>query len=149
MSRKGRPRSEPLPERLFDKVDVTATCWLWTGSINNAGYGRISVNNRPKYAHRVMYELVVGPIPDGLHLDHLCRVRHCVNPDHLEPVTNRENTLGRGLGRAAIEHRERQRTGLCSKGHSLRLFGKLRDGGTKLYCGECARQYERARRRAS
>lgn len=140
MSRKGRPRSEPIAERLFDKVDVTPTCWLWTGSISSSGYGRLSVANRPAYAHRIMYELVVGPIPAGLHIDHLCRNRACVNPDHLEPVTPHENTLGRGLGRVAIAHRERLRTGLCSQGHSMKLYGKRKKDG-RTYCGECAREY--------
>lgn len=62
-------------------------CWLWAGADNGVGYGKF----RGKYAHRVSYEMRHGSIPTGLHIDHLCRVRCCVNPDHLEPVTNKEN----------------------------------------------------------
>lgn len=62
-------------------------CWLWAGADNGGGYGKF----RGKYAHRVSYEMRNGAIPEGLHLDHLCRVPCCVNPDHLEPVTNQEN----------------------------------------------------------
>ena len=72
----------------FEDVDG---CWIWRGRIAPNGYGRLG----SKYAHRVMYELHVGPIPTGLDVDHLCRVRHCVNPRHLEPVTRSEN-LRRG-----------------------------------------------------
>lgn len=67
-------------------------CWLWAGADNGVGYGKF----RGKYAHRISYEMNRGPIPNGMHLDHLCRVRCCVNPSHLEPVTNAENAR-RGL----------------------------------------------------
>ena len=69
-------------------------CWLWTAALKN-GYGRITMMNpkRKTAAHRVSYEAFVGPIPEGLTLDHLCRVRCCVNPAHLEPVTMRENIM--------------------------------------------------------
>lgn len=62
-------------------------CWLWAGADNGDGYGKF----RGEYAHRLSYKRHKGPIPDGMHLDHLCRVPCCVNPDHLEPVTNKEN----------------------------------------------------------
>lgn len=138
-SRKGLPRTQPLAERLFDKVEITPTCWIWTGSISSTGYGRINVKQRPAHAHRVMYELCVGPIADGLHIDHLCRNRACVNPDHLEPVTPQENTLGRGMGRTATAYRERLRTGLCSRGHSQMLHARPRSNG-RTYCSECSRE---------
>ena len=67
-------------------------CWLWAGADNGVGYGKY----RGKYAHRVAYEAARGAIPEGMFLDHLCRVRCCVNPDHLEPVTNVEN-IRRGM----------------------------------------------------
>lgn len=66
-------------------------CWLWNGSLTYDGYGLFRANNRATGAHRFAYEYFVGPIPAGLHIDHLCRVRNCVNPDHLEPVTPQEN----------------------------------------------------------
>jgi hypothetical protein len=71
-------------------------CWIWTGVINHNGYGRYTYarpdgRSLASRAHRIAYELLVGPIPDGLQLDHLCRVKACVNPAHLEPVTQDEN----------------------------------------------------------
>ena len=66
-------------------------CWLWTGRLRKDGYANFSFEGRHVLAHRFAYELEIGPIPDGLTLDHLCRVRHCVRPDHLEPVTQAEN----------------------------------------------------------
>lgn len=101
-----------LDERLWRDVLKTPTCWLWTGAKQNGGYGVVYTEDRRKLAHRVVYELLVGPIPPGLQIDHLCRVRHCVNPNHLEPVTPRENTL-RGEGRAG----QRARQTHCIHGH--------------------------------
>ena len=120
-------------------------CWLWAGSINERGYGSISTPRGTRRVHRVAYELFTGrPIPPGLTLDHLCRVRSCVNPDHLEPVTNRENIL-RGIGLTAVN----ARMTFCKRGH---LFGsgnfdwrRRRDGRTWRRCIPCER-YRMARR---
>lgn len=90
----------PARERLWAKVVKTEDCWLWTGSRTTKGYGHLLVDGRFTQAHRLAYELEVGPIASGLVIDHLCRVRHCVNPAHLEPVTNREN-LRRGIAARA------------------------------------------------
>lgn len=88
-------RQAPLAERIWryvDTGDITG-CWPWCGTISQQGYGQIYMGGKPKRraAHRAMYELLVGPVPDGLDLDHLCRNRRCVNPAHLEPVTRSEN----------------------------------------------------------
>jgi hypothetical protein len=87
------PAPPSLAERLAAAVIVDDDgCWLWQPAPGGNGYGRLSVHGRLAYVHRVSYELHVGPIPDGLTIDHLCRVRTCVNPAHLEPVTFAENT---------------------------------------------------------
>ena len=81
-------------ERFWAKVKKTDGCWLWTGWKNDRGYGNFEVDStRTVKAHRFAYEVLVGPIPDGLTLDHLCRNPSCVNPEHLEPVTLRENIM--------------------------------------------------------
>ena len=73
------------------RVDPQTGCWLWQRSTDQLGYGRFRRPGHHHYAHRMMWELRNGPVPDGLELDHLCRVRRCVNPKHLEPVTHSEN----------------------------------------------------------
>jgi hypothetical protein len=80
----------PLARRLWDRIDASGPCWLWTGASSN-GYGHICVDYKRHLVHRFVYEMLVGPIPRGLTLDHLCRVPLCCNPDHLEPVTHAEN----------------------------------------------------------
>lgn len=92
------PRSKPPTKPFDDRYLVSADgCWVWTGSLNSGGYGRHSLPGRRVVpAHRFAYERAHGPIPDGLHIDHLCRNRACVNPAHMEVVTNTENTR-RGL----------------------------------------------------
>ena len=81
-------------EQFWAKVDATGICWEWTGYTDD-GYGRVTTGPRGssgQQAHRVAWEYLVGPIPPGLQLDHLCRNRRCVNPDHLQPVTPKINT---------------------------------------------------------
>jgi hypothetical protein len=118
-----RPELEmSLEERFWSKVDKNGPipahrpelgpCWLWTARISTGGYGAFQIGKRPISAHVAAWELVHGPIPTGVERDHLCRVRRCVRPDHLEPVTHQENVL-RGEGIAA---RQAQRTH-CPKGH--------------------------------
>lgn len=103
-----------LAERFWSKVEVghPLGCWLWVAADNGVGYGAFWDGNRQVSAHRWAYEALVGPIPEGLVLDHLCRTRHCVNPDHLEPVTPRENVM-RGNTLAA----KRASQVSCHRGH--------------------------------
>jgi len=88
-ARFGDPRCTPA---FWSKVTVADTgCWLWTGGLNKAGYGRLETADGSDRAHRVSYARLVGPIPEGLELDHLCRTRACIRPDHLQPVTHHQN----------------------------------------------------------
>lgn len=105
-------KKTPILDRLADKFTVGDGCWEWTAAKDADSYGTFGVNNRGRLSHRIIYELLVGPIGEGLTLDHLCRVRHCVRPDHLEPVTNRENIL-RGESNAAVNARKTE----CPYGH--------------------------------
>lgn len=111
-------------------------CWNWTGSLSTGGYGCFYIKRKFISAHRAVYELLSGPIPEGLHLDHLCRNRKCVNPAHLEPVTQRENFL-RGYSPSAITVRTNQ----CKQGHSLtgdNLFNYIsRQGVRNRMCKTC------------
>ena len=104
---------EKTASRFLSKVKKGESgCWLWTSTLNNKGYARLFVNRRPILMHRWAYIFYKGPIPEGLELDHLCRVPHCVNPDHLEPVTHRENNL-RGNTLPGIHARKTH----CPEGH--------------------------------
>jgi hypothetical protein len=89
-------------------------CWLFLGETTPLGYGRMTINQERYYAHRISYQLHCGPIPEGLSLDHLCRVSACVNPKHLEPVTHRVNVL-RGIGPSAIHAKLTH----CKRGHEF------------------------------
>jgi hypothetical protein len=105
----------------YTHPEPNSGCWLWIGCLTKGrfrgGYGRLNVDGKVQYAHRVSYELLRGPIPRELELDHLCCVKCCVNPDHLEPVTHKVNTqrgsskvkATRGKQAAAITH--------CPSGH--------------------------------
>lgn len=112
-AKKGRPAEAPEP-RFWAKVTKTETCWLWTGSSTKAGYGQFTVNRKTIMAHRYSYELVNGPIPEGLHMDHLCKVTSCVNPAHLEAVTPYVNLM-RADNPSAINKRRTK----CKNGHPL------------------------------
>lgn len=122
-------------------VDLKTGCWLWTRPLITGGYASMGYRGRGRLAHRVFYEIFVGPIPDGLHLDHLCRVRHCVNPTHLEPVTCRENIL-RGEGITAVLAARTH----CSQGHPFE-GENLRFEGTIRRCRTCKRTRARERMR--
>lgn len=90
-------------------------CWIWMGCTDTMGYGQVRRNNKNNQVHTVTYQNFIGLIPDGLELDHLCRIRCCCNPHHLEPVTHREN-VRRGMSGKATGARKRARTH-CRHGH--------------------------------
>ncbi len=99
--------------RLHQRSNVTPTgCWIWTGTLDRGGYGKTKHDGKFASVHRLGYRLSVGPIPDGLTLDHLCRTRACWNPEHLEPVTQQVN-LHRGNGWPGRNVRATH----CPKGH--------------------------------
>lgn len=84
-----------IPDRIMDKIAMCpmSGCWLWTGADSGDGYGKVWFHGRSRYVHRVVYEQTVDSLAPGIVLDHLCRVRACCNPIHLEPVTVLVNTL--------------------------------------------------------
>lgn len=117
--------------------DGPGGCWLWTGHQNELGYGRVYVSGAgQRMVHRVVYELLVGPIPDGLEPDHLCRVPACSNPDHLEPVTHAEN-IRRGMA---------LRTS-CPHGHAYTQENTYTNSRGHRFCRRCNRERARARTR--
>lgn len=115
------------------RAEVERGCWMWSGPRHGEGYGKTGKNG---LAHRVVYEALVGPIPDGMQLDHLCRNTGCVRPDHLEPVTRKENIL-----RGESPHAKNARKTHCPKGHPL--DGTERKGRN---CKTCRREANRALR---
>ena len=132
------PAPRPVADRLWAKVRFGdwLDCWLWTAALGADGYGRIGVGSAldgsraVALVHRLAYEDLVGPIPDGLHIDHLCRVRACVNPLHLEPVTLAENN--RRAQAAAIPPAH------CPNGHEYAAENTGRRG-TARFCRTCKR----------
>jgi hypothetical protein len=136
-------KKRALRERLLSKAVINweTGCWEWTACRNSTGYGVIGVDShRNRKAHRVSYELMVGPIPAGLQLDHLCRVRHCINPAHLEPVTSRENTMRSPISIAAINAAKTY----CSSGrHEYTPENTINRKGGKRSCRECNREVQK------
>lgn len=101
-------------DKFWSLVSKVGSCWLWTGTRSPLGYGIFKIGKSATGAHRFAYECEIGPIPSGMVMDHLCKNPSCVRPDHLEPVTQRENVL-RGNAPVAIT----RRLGVCVRGHDL------------------------------
>jgi hypothetical protein len=135
-------------ERFWAQVERTDGCWNWTGYVEPKGYGRFSPmsgrdpNKRSFQAHRYAYEMVIGPIPEGLEIDHLCRNRRCIRPEHLEAVTHLEN-LERGETRVA-----RKFDTHCQRGHPFSGDNLGRQPSGRRYCKTCYNAARRRRRKA-
>jgi hypothetical protein len=144
-----RPVRE-LPDRILDKIspEPMSGCWLWTSTLMHEGYGVISINGKQMRAHRLTYMLLRGPIPEHLQVDHLCRLRCCVNPAHMELVTLQENSR-RGL--SYLHNRLKTH---CPRGHEYNLENTKHNPpdishptGNRI-CLVCRRQRDRIRKSA-
>lgn len=125
-------------ERFWSRVQKSDGCWTWNGTRDHHGYGKLSSARGvfpTQYAHRISYLLTLGEIRDGLELDHLCRNPACVNPDHLEPVSHRENLLrGRGISATAA------RVTHCPAGHPYDEANTYRNAVGHRSCRACHRK---------
>jgi hypothetical protein len=123
---------DDLAAWIVNQCTLVGECWVWTRTRGPSGYGRMGVGSSTDFVHRVTYELLRGPIPPGLHIDHLCRNKPCCNPWHLEPVTQAEN------------NRRNTRTH-CYEGHPLvgSNVTTHRDGTRR--CRECRNTHRRER----
>jgi hypothetical protein len=136
-----------LDQRFWSKVDASGICWEWTASISKGGYGKFTIpfgdgtgRSKHVYAHRHSWEILVGPISDGLQVDHLCRNRKCVNPDHLEPVTTQVN-CHRGVSPAALNVGKTH----CPLGHEYNSENTFENRQGYRQCKVCRRAYDKRR----
>ena len=124
-------------KKFYAKISQTNTCWIWVGAQTPGGYGKMGVGGKTKYAHRLSYEHWNGPIPHKLQIDHLCRVRQCVNPQHLEAVSGRENLI-RGFGASGVNARKT----ICNNGHAYTPENTYLYRGRRQ-CNECRAAYRK------
>jgi hypothetical protein len=124
-----------IEDRLWEKIipEPNSGCWLWTGAVNGTGHGQIRIDGRIRPAHRVMYELESGHVPAHLDIDHLCRVTCCVNPQHLEPVSHKEN-CARGESGKHWSRRD-----ACKYGHPYTAESTYWQGSARR-CRECGKR---------
>ena len=119
------------------RIDASGDCWEWTGYRNTDGYGKVVIDKKQRYVHRVVWEALVGTIPDGHQIDHLCRNPPCCNPDHLQVVTPVEN-IRRGFGNV--------RKTYCPQGHRYsgeNLYEYVSASGTRRRCNTCNTESQR------
>lgn len=132
-------RTLSIAERFWARVDASGDCWVWTASCDHKGYGQFSPGGgvKTQRAHRWAWEHLVGPIPDRMVIDHLCRVRRCVNPDHLRITTSGENTACSPIALAAVAARKTH----CTNGHQYTpentYLTRLKSGNTGRSCRQC------------
>lgn len=125
-------------ESLWPKIEMTGSCWIWTGTVNRSGHGMSC--KKPKFGinsalvHRIFYETMVEHIPQGMEIDHLCRNPPCCNPSHMQVVTSKENFL-RGNNPCAINSRKTH----CPKGHELIPENLTQRKNGRRECKECLR----------
>ena len=133
---------QQIVDSFFSKIKPVGDCWMWTGHTNSRGYGGFWNGESTIKAHRFSWVFLMGPIPKKLVIDHLCRKRSCVNPGHMEIVTNKENIL-RGVSPSAKHARKTY----CYRGHPLSgenlNLCLLRNGTKKRECISCRREYHR------
>jgi hypothetical protein len=137
------PTYKPIAERLAAKTDRTGECWLWLGAVGTSGYGVMGLerSQRVGYVHRIAYSVVNGAIPEGLHIDHLCRNRLCVRPDHLEAVTQQENNVRAASVRwGTYTH--------CARGHEFTPENTAMRDGKYRRCRRCSAERSHAQREA-
>lgn len=129
-------------QRFWAKVNKTDTCWLWTAALNTYGYGHFNVNKKGNGAHRIAYQITVRKLTTDQILDHICRVRHCVNPSHMRVCTNKENILDKNSQSSARLNKEKT---ICPKGHPYNFSNTYIHPTGRRCCRKCAT--ERARRK--